>query len=454
MARSSKAAKGARSGKAAKRAKPAKPAQRTGAAKAPRATKKAKPARAGKSAKPARAARPKRAAAGNGSAGAAPDLRNGPLPGDVRVPPAGPVEPRSPLTLYDAAAQTGYAAVIAHPDGRADEPRLKAAAALAKAGSLPDGAPLLAVHLIVPIRASAVALSERARGMGIARVLYGDYWDPCPPPPPRGTLPAPPPARLTYGPGGAAGIHRLDLGSGVAMEMTFIPAGAFLMGSDTDSADEAPRHSHEIPRGYFIGRDAVTWGQYRAFCRATGRAEPPAPGSQETHAKDGYEVRDDLPVVNVSWEDARAFCEWAGLALPTEAEWEKAARGTDGRRYPWGDLALELARPTDLTVIYENPQYGGRTPAPAGACPADLSPYGCRDMAGNVMEWTADWHAADTYARCVAGEAATPASGQARVSRGASYETPSVFARACVRMAWEPGHRAKSLGFRAVLRVQ
>jgi len=106
-----------------------------------------------------------------------------------------------------------------------------------------------------------------------------------------------------------------------------IPAGAFIMGSNTDQGDEAPRHQVSLDT-YYIGKYEVTVQQYLFFCAATGRTMPEQPE---------WNDKNELPVVNVKWEDAKAYCDWAGLRLPTEAEWEKAARGTDGRIYPWGN---------------------------------------------------------------------------------------------------------------------
>ncbi len=111
--------------------------------------------------------------------------------------------------------------------------------------------------------------------------------------------------------------------------MVRIPAGTFLMGSKAGegSDDEHPQHTVDLT-GYWIYRTDVTVAQYRKFCTATGREMPDAPD---------WGWQDDHPVVNVDWDDANAYADWAGAALPTEAQWEKAARGTDGRIYPWGN---------------------------------------------------------------------------------------------------------------------
>ena len=133
--------------------------------------------------------------------------------------------------------------------------------------------------------------------------------------------------------GGGGGNFRgvvWDTGRGLEIEMVYVPPGPYLMGSDDGDADEKPLHTHAVTRGYFIGRYETTWDAYLFYCRSTGTAQPEAPSGG---ARGGY------PVVNVSWEDASAFCAWAGLGLPSEAQWEKAARGVRGWTFPWGDRA-------------------------------------------------------------------------------------------------------------------
>jgi len=193
--------------------------------------------------------------------------------------------------------------------------------------------------------------------------------------------------------------------------LVFVPAGDFVMGWDDVSDTEAehygarPEHTHPVPRGFFIGRHETTWREYRAFCRAAGRPEPDAPA---------FAVQENHPVVNVSWNDAKAFCEWAGLRLPGEAEWEKAARGTNGRPYPWGDDDPE----NELLNWSEN--WLGRT-TPVGTYPRGVSPYGAFDMAGNVSEWCDDWFDARASERYARGDTTPPASGSEKVVKGGSF---------------------------------
>jgi len=169
-------------------------------------------------------------------------------------------------------------------------------------------------------------------------------------------------------------------------ELILIPAGEFLMGSDPKKDkkaddDEQPQHTLYLP-DYYLAKTPVTNAQYAAFVQATGH-EPPEHWKQ----KKPPSGKQEHPVVNVRWHDAVAYCQWLTeksirtYRLPTEAEWEKAARGTDGRIYPWGNQWDEK-----LCNTSEGGK-GGTTPV--GAYPDGASPYGLLDMAGNVWEWCA-----------------------------------------------------------------
>jgi formylglycine-generating enzyme required for sulfatase activity len=163
-------------------------------------------------------------------------------------------------------------------------------------------------------------------------------------------------------------------------DLITISAGDFIMGSDTGDNDEKPRHTVNLP-AFQIEKLEVTIAQYQVFVLATGHKMPPnwANGNSP-------EGKANHPVVFVSWEDARAYCEWAGRRLPTEAEWEKAARGADGRVYPWGN---------DWDPKKANAKESGiRGTTAVGSFPDGASPYGVLDMAGNVWEWVADFYQA------------------------------------------------------------
>jgi len=189
--------------------------------------------------------------------------------------------------------------------------------------------------------------------------------------------------------------------------MVYVPAGEFLMGSKDGEGQDDERPQHKVfLTGYWIYRTEVTVAQYKKFCQATGRVmatDPP------------WKWQDDHPVVNVFWDDAAAYAQWANAALPTEAQWEKAARGTDSRVYPWGnDWDGEKCQ---NSVGGKN---AGKT-APVGSMPAGASPYGCLDMAGNVWEWCADWYDAGYYKNAPARNPTGPATGTTRVLRGGSW---------------------------------
>ena len=146
----------------------------------------------------------------------------------------------------------------------------------------------------------------------------------------------------------------------------------------------------------------------------------------------------------MSWDDATAFCQWAGLSLPREAQWEKAARGTDGRKFPWGN-----SDPIASTCIWKgHPTYGRKSTAPVGSAPRGTSPYGAHDMAGNVYEWCADWYDAKAHARYARGDTSPPSSGSNRVVRGSSWGLAARFARADRRQAPPPSHHSVGLGLR------
>ena len=189
------------------------------------------------------------------------------------------------------------------------------------------------------------------------------------------------------------------------IEWRLVPAGPFRMGSDParaypPAADESPRHV-VVVAPFRIGRIPVTNAQYAAFVRETGHGPPSA--WPEGTVPPG---QDDVPVTYVSWHDAAAFCAWAGARLPSEAEWEAAASGGDGRLWPWGDV------PPDRTTAVFETGIGG--PAVAGQLPAGAAPCGALDLAGNVAEWVATAYA--PYRADGAVEVSEP-----RVVRGGSY---------------------------------
>ncbi len=165
-------------------------------------------------------------------------------------------------------------------------------------------------------------------------------------------------------------------------EMVLVPAGEFIMGTDDWWPKSGPEHKRYLP-DYYIDLFEVTNAKYELFVQATAHRLPDDWVKNSNEIPEGAE---DHPVVFVSWQDAQDYCAWAGKRLPTEYEWEKAARGTDGRVFPWGD---EFDKNRGNT-----PQYGLGKTMKVGSFENGKSPYGVYDMAGNVFEWTASWYKA------------------------------------------------------------
>ncbi len=199
--------------------------------------------------------------------------------------------------------------------------------------------------------------------------------------------------------------------------MVDIPAGYFLRGSgaETGRADERPRLNIYLD-AFLIDTYEVTNRQYRAFIEATGHKEPlNVYGEGSVFDMQGVET---LPVVHVTWHDAADYCQWVGKRLPTEAEWEKAARGTDGRTYPWGDAPLSPGH-ANFTRDWADT----RTLLPGGSLPDGASPYGVHHMSGNAREWVQDWYAEDYYRTAAARNPTGPETGLLKVIRGGSWHS-------------------------------
>ena len=214
---------------------------------------------------------------------------------------------------------------------------------------------------------------------------------------------------------------------GEPSDRVLVPAGPFTRGSTRGADDERPVRVTTLP-AFRIDRTEVTRAMY-GRCVAARRCKPLA-GDVESLA--------NLPVTNVNWSEARAFCAFAGGRLPSEDEWEKAARGGDGREFPWGK-ELDCARANWGNFENEGPCAGKNPgkPVDVGSYLQGASPFGVLDMAGNVWEWVADKYDRDPTRRVV---------------RGGSCCSYFVEPRAANRNAWDPSHRDGDLGFRCVSR--
>lgn len=233
--------------------------------------------------------------------------------------------------------------------------------------------------------------------------------------------------------GSAGGAGQADTQD---MPMALVPAGEFTMGSNM-ADDEKPPHLVYL-NAFYMDKYEVTVGQYAKYLEVTDMDEPPdwSIMNQPQHQK--------RPIVNVDWEDAVKFCKWAGKRLPTEAEWEKAARGTDGRIYPWGNEA-----PTRLHANYGRKEWNNHLAlVPVGSFEEGRSPYGIYDMAGNAWEWVSDWYDYDYYKNSPRRNPIGPAAGDSKVVRGGSWLYISEFLRSAHRFAAQPTNRYFGYGFR------
>lgn len=206
--------------------------------------------------------------------------------------------------------------------------------------------------------------------------------------------------------------------------MRFLPAGEFVMGNNTSSYTEE-RPAHTVFLGdYYIDKYEVTNARYQV-CVDAGVCQPPQETSSATRTSYyGNPEFDDYPVIYVDWDMAVAYCEWRGAQLPTEAQWEKAARGTDGRSYPWGEGI-------DATLANYNYNIGDTTAV--DNYEDGVSPYGLYDMTGNVWEWVADWFSGTYYQTSPSANPTGPEGGQYRGLRGGSWLNEDEFVRTFTR---------------------
>jgi len=218
------------------------------------------------------------------------------------------------------------------------------------------------------------------------------------------------------------------------MVLVYIPAGTFEMGSEDGDGDERPVHSVYLD-AFWMDQTEVTLARFREFMAAESYSANPCGNG------------DDYPVTCVSWIDAQAYCEWAGRRLPTEAQWEKAARGElVGAKYPWGD-----EDPVCTPGATNGAQFKG--------CSGDAEPvktfspngYGLYDMVGNLWEWVLDWYDYDYYSSSPESNPGSPPSGTLRVLRGGSWFNIGHYLRVANRSYESPDARYLYFGFRCAL---
>ncbi|MBS0181769.1 MAG: formylglycine-generating enzyme family protein [Nitrospira sp.] len=224
--------------------------------------------------------------------------------------------------------------------------------------------------------------------------------------------------------------------------MSLVSAGEFMMGARQDdkmaAKDERTAHTVHLD-AFSIDQYEVTTARYAKFFQETKRSAP------KYWSEEVLTQHERKPVVGVDWNDAVAYCSWAGKRLPTEAEWEKAARGTDQRLYPWGneepsqqwanfDHCCDSNHYRDLTDV--------------GSFEGGTSPYGVYDMAGNVWEWVADWSDGGSDAKSRERTPTGPSSGEKRVVRGGAWDSAPLYVRSSYRLRLSPTFRLDNIGFR------
>lgn len=229
-----------------------------------------------------------------------------------------------------------------------------------------------------------------------------------------------------------------------AVEMKKIPEGYFDMGTLMGDPQEGPVHTVWVSN-FYIDVHEVTVGEYRACVQRGACTAPAEHHSESSQINYGSSVRDNHPINGVTWAQANTYCQSVGKRLPTEAEWEKAARGTNERRYPWGDNM-----PTCMVAVMNDggAGCGGDMTWPVGSKPAGKSPYDIHDMAGNVNEWVADWYSDGYYSVSPGQNPTGPNTGVFRIIRGGGFTNTQFNLRTTFRSAADPKEGKPIIGFR------
>ena len=227
-------------------------------------------------------------------------------------------------------------------------------------------------------------------------------------------------------------------------EMVYIPAGSFIMGSDDENAQTASRPAHRVNlKGFWIDRYEVTNAQYAECVAVRYCTEPRDLSSASRPDYFTNEAYAGYPVIHVDWNQAKAYCSWAGKRLPTEAEWEKAARGSGSNLYPWGNTV------PDVLPMQVN-QFGAGDTVPVDSFPEGASPYGAYNMAGNVWEWTADQYDPYYYGKSPSDDPKSVTGGVDYAIRGYSWAYPFIGYQITARSSNYVLNHTYDLGFRCV----
>ena len=256
---------------------------------------------------------------------------------------------------------------------------------------------------------------------------------------------------------GTPGVNPID-----NAPMVWVPWGTFTMGSASDIGYSDEHNAHSVTlSGFWIYQYEVTVAQYRTFCTATSRALPSFPAGYSWAGKTDWTdaTLQRHPMVNVTWADAKAYAAWAGVSLPTEAQWEYAARGRSDDNYPWGGAAttdnLYVGWDQSKCANYFNSYQANISTWPVGSFPKGASWCAAQDLAGNVWEWCSDWYGYG-YSMSSYTNPTGPSTGDYRVLRGGSWYGISGNRGSCrcaCRLAGEPANGGFDIGFRCVSRT-
>ena len=291
-----------------------------------------------------------------------------------------------------------------------------------KSGAKPEATMMVVVETETPRTAATL---QPTQAVATATVSPSPTVIPSP------TFTVTPTTTATATPQPQDGEIRVMSRGGLEIEQVYVPAGEFIMGStnanDPSFSDEMPQRTVYLD-AFWIDRIETTNRQYAA-CQSAGACPPPIQYSSASRPSYYYEVNlafADYPVIYVDWNAANAFCKWAQARLPTEAEWEKAARGTDGRLFPWGNSPANCDLANFISCFGDT--------SPVGSYPEGASPYGVLDMAGNVWEWVEDGYQTNTYSVSPAINPHGPESSPSRVTRGGAWSHNPGYTRSAFRL--------------------